>query len=258
LINQYTSLPGPAAAPVPIPSPYAVVPQPEFLQNAPLQPQQYQLPTEAAAPPPPATEGPIAAMNKEQQKFALSLIRTVKKHKMATPFLRPVDAIALGIPDYYRVITQPTDLTNIENRLNATGRAIGAAAKSGRTFGIDYSGAGYWEGKSDLVFRTAEEWREEVERLWLNCYKYNGPKEKNPISQMASVIEETCEKMWRNLPPAPFVEVSVFQYLNDTLSESLMCLLTVQTVCSSNDSRYCQERTTSESLNVPFDTASIA
>lgn len=141
-------------------------------------------------------------MNKEQHKFAISLLRTLKKHRSAAPFMKPVDPVALAIPDYFRVITQPTDITTIEGKVNATGKAIGAATKSGRTFGIDYTGSGNWEGQSPNVYRTATEFREEVERVWGNCFKYNGPKEKNVISAMAAALEETCERMWRNMPPA--------------------------------------------------------
>ena len=41
----------------------------------------------------------------------------IKKNKDSTPFLHPVDPIALGIPDYLQIITQPMDLSTIENKL---------------------------------------------------------------------------------------------------------------------------------------------
>ncbi|SCV71560.1 BQ2448_3148 [Microbotryum intermedium] len=180
----------PEPAPVPSPSGHAHAhsPAPE-------------VPTSATA------IGPLPIMTKEQQKWALMMIRSLKKNKSAGPFCRPVDPVALLIPDYFRVITRPMDLGTIETKLNATGKAMAAASKVGRTFGIDYTrGAGAWEGASDKVYRTADEFKEDVMRVWDNCYRYNGPADKNPVSAMAAVLQEICERQWKTMPSAPLVE----------------------------------------------------
>lgn len=161
-------------------------------------------------PPPPTTEGPLAVFTKDQHKFCTNLLKTLKKNRSAPPFLRPVDPIMLNIPDYFRVILYPTDLGTIENKLNATGRAIATAAKNGRTFGIDYVGNGYWEGRGEGVYRTAEEFKEEVNRVWENCFKYNGAKEKNAVSAMAGAMQEVAVKGFYSMPHAPSVAVSCF------------------------------------------------
>lgn len=209
----------PSAAPVPQQHYAAPPPPPAAPQALPqYQQQQQQQPAPAAyayspapEPSPSATAtGPIAVMTKEQHKFGVSLLRTLKKNRSAPPFLRPVDPVAQLIPDYFRVITRPMDLGTVEAKLSATGKALTAANKAGRTFGIDYTGGtGAWEGASDKVYRTAEDFKEDVERIWTNCYRYNGPKEKNPVSAMAAAMQEVCERMWRTMPSAPPVEVSL-------------------------------------------------
>ena len=102
------------------------------------------------------------------------------------------------------------DVGTIENKMNATGRAIGTASKNGRTFGIDYIGHGHWEGKGEGVYRTAEEFEEDVDRVWENCFKYNGPPEKNPVSAMAGAMQESARKLFQSMPPAPRISVSLF------------------------------------------------
>lgn len=44
------------------------------------------------------------------------ILKKISQHKFAGPFLEPVDAEALGIPDYYQVIKHPMDLGTIEVR----------------------------------------------------------------------------------------------------------------------------------------------
>jgi bromodomain-containing factor 1 len=41
----------------------------------------------------------------------------MKKHRLAGPFLKPVDDVALNIPDYYYIIKEPMDLQTINNNL---------------------------------------------------------------------------------------------------------------------------------------------
>lgn len=43
----------------------------------------------------------------------------LKNHKSSWPFIGAVDADALGIPEYYEIIKEPMDLTNIESKLKS-------------------------------------------------------------------------------------------------------------------------------------------
>lgn len=47
----------------------------------------------------------------------MKILEFLKKHPCAEPFRFPVDAEALGIPNYYDIIKEPMDLYTIENNL---------------------------------------------------------------------------------------------------------------------------------------------
>jgi len=67
----------------------------------------------------PVDDQPITKL---QVKFLLDAVRKTKKTKAATFFLNPVDAVALGLPTYYQVITKPMDLTTMEQKLKEDGK----------------------------------------------------------------------------------------------------------------------------------------
>ena len=56
-------------------------------------------------------------MTKSQNKFLLDAVRKTKKTKAAKWFLKPVDAESMGLPTYYTVITNPMDLSTMEQKL---------------------------------------------------------------------------------------------------------------------------------------------
>jgi bromodomain-containing factor 1 len=58
------------------------------------------------------------ALVKEQLKYCSAVVlRGLKRHKDSGPFQHPVDPIALGIPDYPKVITHPMDLSTIAKKM---------------------------------------------------------------------------------------------------------------------------------------------
>jgi len=75
---------------------------------------------------------------------ALKIVRSVKTHKSAWPFLGPVDPVGLGIPDYFEVIKEPSDLQTIEDKL--------------------LNGS----------YSTLEDFHYDMELIWNNAVKYNG------------------------------------------------------------------------------------
>lgn len=61
------------------------------------------------------TEDP--QLMKEQLKYCATILKGLKRHRDGTPFLVPVDPIALGIPDYPNIIKNPMDLSTITKKL---------------------------------------------------------------------------------------------------------------------------------------------
>ncbi|GAA6003921.1 hypothetical protein JCM10207_006468 [Rhodosporidiobolus poonsookiae] len=170
---------------------------------------------DAEGEPEPPAPTPINVMTKDQQKFAINMVRNLKRNKHAGPFLKPVDAVALHIPDYYKIITHPMDLGTVEARLQSTGKGMAAALKVGRIYGLDYSNGtdpdAKWEGEvspdpSDAPsYRTIDEFKADMDRVWENCFRYNGQRDKNPVSNMAGIMMDAANKSFRNCPFAPAV-----------------------------------------------------
>ena len=69
------------------------------------------------------------------------------KHNHSWPFVKPVDTIKLGLPDYHKLIKQPMDLATVKKRLEN-----------------NY----YWCGKECIS---------DINLMFTNCYMYNKPGE---------------------------------------------------------------------------------
>ncbi len=56
-------------------------------------------------------------MDDDLKQSLIDLIKVVQKDQYSGPFLKPVDHIALGIPDYPQVIKNPMDIQTLLNNL---------------------------------------------------------------------------------------------------------------------------------------------
>ncbi|XP_055338654.1 bromodomain-containing protein 3-like [Paramacrobiotus metropolitanus] len=123
--------------------------------------------------PPPGT--PLKNSN-QLQYLKNVMMKALTKHNMAWPFASPVDAIALCIPDYHDIITQPMDLGTIQKRLD-----------------------NYW-------YRDAQECIADFKVMFTNCYTYNQSGE--DVVKMANELEKTFLTKLA-LMPAEMVELPV-------------------------------------------------
>ncbi|QRV76118.1 bromodomain associated protein [Ceratobasidium sp. AG-Ba] len=133
-----------------------------------------------ADPPPPPYTGPTQ-MTPNQHKFCLSSVRILKRCKDATPFLRPVDAVALNIPHYPLIIKRPMDFSTVETRLqnsNPNKPPIDPMAPR---------------------YRTADDFVADVRQIFQNCYLFNGPE--HFISHQARKLEDTLDRQIQQMPP---------------------------------------------------------
>ncbi|KAG1137208.1 hypothetical protein G6F37_010855 [Rhizopus arrhizus] len=120
-------------------------------------------------------------MTRDQIKYCGAIMRNLKKHRDATPFLQPVDYIKLNIPDYPKIIHHPMDLATVDKKLN-----------SGQ-----YSSVDQWICDVRLVFN--------------NCFKFNGPEA--TISMLCQNVESAFEKSLRQMPPSKTSEPSRSPYV---------------------------------------------
>uniref|UniRef100_A0A671V8E9 Bromodomain containing 3 n=1 Tax=Sparus aurata TaxID=8175 RepID=A0A671V8E9_SPAAU len=111
-------------------------------------------------PPPPEVTNPSRPGRRTNQlKFMQNVvIKSLWKHQFAWPFYQPVDAVALGLSDYHRIITSPMDLGTIKKRLEN-----------------NY----YW---------SASECMQDFNTMFTNCYIYNKPTD--DIVLMALALEK--------------------------------------------------------------------
>lgn len=111
-------------------------------------------------------------LSREQHRFAISVLKNLKKSKSAGPFLQPVDIVKLQIPDYPTIIKHPMDLATVEHRL---GKAL-----------------------KPSYYKSADEFISDVHLIFNNCYTYNG--ETSIISRMANDLRTQFDSQMKKLP----------------------------------------------------------
>lgn len=128
---------------------------------------------EAAKPQAPAGDDSLSSkvltpLVKEQLKFCSLLAKGLKRHPQGGPFLVPVDPVALGIPDYFSVITNPMDLSTIQRKLDA------------------------------FEYETADQFADDVHLMLNNCFTYNKPE--TQVYQMGKALEKYFNNSFAKLP----------------------------------------------------------
>ncbi|TNN45443.1 Bromodomain-containing protein 2 [Liparis tanakae] len=111
-------------------------------------------------PPLPAGTNPNGPGRRTNQLLYMQnvVIKSLWRHQFAWPFHQPVDAVALGLPDYHTIITSPMDLGTIKKRLEN-----------------DY-------------YCNAGECMQDFNTMFTNCYIYNKPTD--DIVLMALAVEK--------------------------------------------------------------------
>jgi len=84
-------------------------------------------------------------MNEQNIKACSLIITKVKRNSNAGPFLKPVDPIVLGIPDYTEKIKHPMDISTIKKKLDTK------------------------------AYKTLEQFNSDFKLMFSNCYDYNLP-----------------------------------------------------------------------------------
>ncbi|OLY83535.1 SWR1 complex bromodomain subunit bdf1 [Smittium mucronatum] len=107
-------------------------------------------------------------MPKDQLRYCLAMIRSLKKHGDAGPFLKPVDIVLLNIPDYPSVVKEPMDLSTVESNL-----------KSG-------------------IYTSSVDFISDMDKIFSNCYLYNG--RELPVSLMAMNLEKAYRNQLKKMP----------------------------------------------------------
>jgi len=120
-----------------------------------------------------------AEKHQKRMEQALAIVRKLIGLPEAELFSEPVDAEALGIPEYLEVIKEPMDLGTILGRLEV----------------------GESQGWENCVYRGVEDVKRDIELVWSNCYTFNMPGE--PISDLCKDMENAFKKEWKKLEAGP-------------------------------------------------------
>ncbi|CCE86831.1 Piso0_005345 [Millerozyma farinosa CBS 7064] len=96
---------------------------------------------------------------------------TSKKHySYSFPFLTPVDAVALNIPNYHEIIKEPMDLSTVQSKL------------------------------ANNQYENGDEFERDVRLIFKNCYTFNP--EGTDVNMMGHRLESVFDKKWANRPVA--------------------------------------------------------
>uniref|UniRef100_A0AAV2KYB1 Bromodomain-containing protein 2 n=1 Tax=Knipowitschia caucasica TaxID=637954 RepID=A0AAV2KYB1_KNICA len=121
-------------------------------------------------PPPPEFVNPKkpGRVTNQLQYLDRVVMKALWSHQFSWPFRKPVDAVALQIPDYYKIITNPMDLGTIKKRLQ---------------------NKYYWKALECL---------QDFNNMFSNCYMYNRPGD--DIVFMAQTLEKLFLQKLSDMP----------------------------------------------------------
>lgn len=91
------------------------------------------------------------------------LISKLCSHRLAGPFIKPVDPIALNIPDYLTIITEPMDLGTVRRKLK------------------------------DRVYKNPSQMMADIEKVWSNSLLYN------PVDTDINKMTITLQDYYRSM-----------------------------------------------------------
>ncbi|GAO52161.1 hypothetical protein G7K_6245-t3 [Saitoella complicata NRRL Y-17804] len=107
----------------------------------------------------------------QQMQFCKKVLAELQKRTheaYAYPFYQPVDAVALGIPDYPKIVKTPMDLSTIQGKINRN------------------------------EYESSDEFEADVRLMFKNAYKYNP--QGTPVFNMGKRLEAVFDAKWAEKP----------------------------------------------------------
>lgn len=113
-------------------------------------------------------QGSGDALVEQQLKYCGTILTRLKRNSNAGPFLKPVDPVALGIPDYPEKIKEPMDISTIKRNLDAA------------------------------AYKGPEDFHRDVCLMFDNCFTYNAPG--SVVYDMGKDLQKIYESLYADLP----------------------------------------------------------
>lgn len=123
-------------------------------------------------------ENPISEadqpMTKPRHKFLLRVIQNIKRTNDAAPFSKPVDVVALNIPNYPTIVTKPMDLRTMEEKMK------------------------------NSSYPSVDAYVRDFNQIVENCIAFNGLD--HVVTKNAQNIKASFDKQMQNLPGPEVVD----------------------------------------------------
>lgn len=130
-------------------------------------------------------------------KKCKNILAALKKHRSATPFLRPVDPTQLNCPDYFTIITEPMDLGTVEKKLR------------------------------NNSYNSPYQFFSDVRRIWSNAFTYN-PRN-SLVHNMTIEISQYFEDLYKQIEMPMHEDLSMLENKVTRLENKLKELNTRKT-----------------------------
>ncbi|TFY59503.1 hypothetical protein EVJ58_g5736 [Rhodofomes roseus] len=138
-------------------------------------------PLPSSTPAPPSSAPPVPTLSLAQWRFSTSTVRTLKKMKDASPFLHPVDPVALNIPHYPSIVKHPIDFSTVDRKLAASNPSKPDP------------------NPANPRYYNTEDFIADVRLIFSNTTLFNGPD--HPITAMGKRVEAVFDKQIKQMPP---------------------------------------------------------
>jgi hypothetical protein len=130
-------------------------------------------------------------------KKCKNILAALKKHRSATPFLRPVDPAQLNCPDYFEIIKEPMDLGTVEKKLR------------------------------NNSYNSPYQFFSDVRRIWSNAFTYN-PRN-SLVHNMTIEISQYFEDLYKQIEMPMHEDLSMLENKVTRLENKLKELNTRKT-----------------------------
>ncbi|KZT74817.1 Bromodomain-containing protein [Daedalea quercina L-15889] len=137
--------------------------------------------TSASVPAPAPSTPSVSTFSLAQWRFSTSTVRTLKKMKDSSPFLHPVDPVALNIPHYPSIVKHPMDFSTVDRKLVASNPSKPDP------------------NPANPRYYNAEDFIADVRLIFSNCILFNGPD--HLITGMGKRVEAVFDKQIKQMPP---------------------------------------------------------
>ncbi|OHT06738.1 Bromodomain containing protein [Tritrichomonas foetus] len=119
----------------------------------------------------------MQSLSEFQKNRCIKVLNKLTKYHISTMFAVPVDPERDNCPDYFQVIHRPMDLKTVREKL---------------------------EGDQ---YTTVEEWKDDVNQIWENCYHYNG--KQSYVSILAKQLQINFKEMTETLSSNSVVDWAI-------------------------------------------------